>query len=222
MGVRDRGIKRYLFPLNILILVIFSLVLSQLCYSQEGEEGLFFLAEDIATWKSSIAAGSVELADEGHAIVAGAGGWGGGVASPWIAVDFAESPVLVINVLQTNNNWTLKLGLYQQDDQWGPYIQGDTAAVGEFSYKLPDALNGYPDGVDAVDPKATEDVQIRIWGTGAGNAQVWVESISIYYPENPADRPRFVDPELEKAYSDKNMAIESSGKLITLWGFIKY
>ena len=220
----DTHLRRFTRPgmenaLIFVMAVIIMAITPQICYSQEEE--VLFAAADIADWESSIAAGEAALTDDGFALVSAAGGWGGGVASPWLNVDFAKSPVLTIKIHEVSNNWTLKLGLNQQDDQWGPYIQGDTANVNEFSYNLPGVLSNFPEGVEPPDPEGTGDVQIRIWATGAGDAEIWVESISMFYQDDPNDRPRFVDPGLEAAYAGKSSPVEPLGKLNTLWGFIK-
>jgi hypothetical protein len=214
------GMYRWLNTLVFAIPILLIGVIPAFCYGQAGEEELFFGAEDIANWKSSIAAGQAELTDDGLALVSGAGGWGGGVSSPWLTVDFAKSPVIVIKVAGVSNNWVLKLGLNQDDSAWGPYIQGDTGITGEFTYNLPGDLNSFPDGVEPPDPEGVSDVQIRIWGVGDGTAKVSVESIRIFYEDDPDDRPRFVDPELEKAYGQSS-SVEAYGKLITLWAVMK-
>jgi len=203
---------------GIVIVACIIAIASQFCY---GEEVLLFYADDITNWKSSIAAGEAQLTDDGFVVISGKGGWGGGVASPWLKVDFAKSPVLTIKVHKASNNWVIKLGLYHKDNQWGPYIQGDTNKIGEFSYNLPDELHGFPAGVDPPDPKDTEEAQIRVWGTGVADAKVWLENIKMFYQNDPNDRPRFVDPELEKAYIAKYFAVERRGKLSTSWGCIK-
>jgi len=199
---------------------IITVITPQICYGQEGKV-LLFEAADIAEWVSSIAPGTAELTDDGFALVSSIGGWGGGVASPWLEVDFARSLVLIIKVHDISDNWTLKLAFNQRDDQWGPYIQGDNPNAGEFSYDLPDALNSFPGGVEPPDPEDTADVQIRIWGTGAEEAKVWVESIILFYKDDPNDRPRFIDPELEEAYAGENSPVEPRAKLNTFWGAIK-
>jgi hypothetical protein len=209
---------------NALVLAIAGIITvtaSQLCYSEGEGDFLLFEAGDIADWESSIAPGEAKLTEDGLALISGIGGWGGGVASPWLEVDFAKSPAITIKVHDVSSNWVLKLGLYHQDGQWGPYIQGDTNTIGEFSYELPGDLHSFPEGVNPPDPKGIEEVQIRIWGVGVPDAWVSVESINMFYKDAPDDRPRFVDPELEKAYAAKYSPVQPRGKLITSWALVK-
>jgi len=215
---------RSVYQSKVLILAVAGVIIaitSLPSYSEEGGEFLLFEPEDIANWTSSIAAGDAKLTEDVLVLISGKGGWGGGVASPWLAVDFAKSPVITIKVHKVSNNWVMKLGLYHQDNQWGPYIQGDTNKIGEFSYNLPDDLHSFPAGVNPPDPKKTEEGQIRVWGTGVQPWQVWVENVKMFYQNDLSDRPRFVDPELEKAYIAKHFPVAPCGKLSTLWGLIK-
>ena len=213
------GLREYRcsVPVVAVALGFLMMLMPQLCQAQEE---LLFGPEDIATWKSSIAAGQVEL-DDGLAVISGGGGWGGGVASPWLSIDLAKLPVLTITVEKISHQWVLKLGLDQKDDAWGPYIQGDTGTLGEQSYNLPEALKDFPAGVEPPDADQSIDGQIRVWGVGDGGAKVWVSSIRLIYEGDPNDRPRFVDPELEAAYVAETFAVEPLEKLSTRWASLK-
>lgn len=102
-------------------------------------------------------------------------GMWGGVSSEVIYLDPNQSYNLTINVSDVTTSWALQLHVLNDPlNEYGYYIQGDTASTGDFTYNLDSLISQLPTNADGL-------VECQIWlvASGSEGASFTVNSLSV-------------------------------------------
>jgi len=132
-----------------------------------------------------LAPGAVTLA-EGKVVIGLTFGepWGGGVMSPWLIVDLAKNPVIILENVQPSEKWTLKAHVRSlkpdwKIEGWGVYLHGDTNISGDVEIVLINALKEFgPLSVVRKLPQGPISLRLWMWGV---NGSVSLDGIRIVY-----------------------------------------
>ncbi|NIK78096.1 hypothetical protein FHS15_003234 [Paenibacillus castaneae] len=103
----------------------------------------------------------------------------GGVSSPFMTVDFAQNPVLTVDIADVTDQWSIML--YMRGQQEGLVVQAPTSSIGKASYDLKVKLKeAYPE------LQLDDNVEMQLWflAEGADKASVGVRSFELEYVEN--------------------------------------